>query len=230
MIAYVGETRSRRTRASCVDAGFGLLVVRGRVEKAAIALWPFWAYDNLAFSDWIAGRSFNDEQFFADVLTMVDMPASKRPDFVVLPDKVAGGLASLATSLAWLARLGRLGLRWALAVQDGMHPDDIPWEAPFDVIFVGGSTQWKLDTARLWAEEARAHGKRCHVGRVGSGVRVAWAKTCGVDSIDSSLPLFSDHNLAIFKAAMMSSAQSAFAWTPPPKSRKLSGGAARKAQ
>lgn len=227
-MAYVGETRGKRTREACVEAGFGLLVVRGRVGKAAIDSWPFWAYDNLAFGDYQAGRSFDDDAFLADVLTMIDLPLDRRPDFVALPDRVAAGLDSLALSRAWLARIGRLDLRWALVVQDGMSPDDIPWDAPFKTIFVGGSTAWKLDTTRNWVEAACAHGKRCHVGRMGSGVRVAWAKTCGVDSIDSSLPLFSADKLSVFKKAMAAPTQGVFAWAPPPRVRPLSGGAARK--
>lgn len=185
---------------------------------------PWIAFAKREILEWARRRPL---ALLADVLAMVELPAGQRPDFVVLPDVVAGGLASLALSRAWLARIGRLGLRWALAVQDGMTPRHIPWKAPFDVLFVGGSTPWKLETTRQWAEAAHARGKRCHVGRMGSGVRVAWAKSCGVDSIDSALPLFSAEMLARFRGAMAAPAQEGFAWAPPPRVRPLRGGAAR---
>ena len=53
-------------------------------------------------------------------------------------------------------------------------------------IFVGGSTQWKLETMRQWVE--LAHGLKCgvHVGRIGSPDKMVLAHLAGVDSIDST--------------------------------------------
>lgn len=193
----------------------GLVVQRGRVGKASTAAWPRWCYDNLAFSDWKSGARFDDAAFVQDVLSILDLPPCRRPDFAVLPDVVAGGAESLALSLSWLHRLGRMHIRWALAVQDGMCPEGIPWEAPFDVLFVGGSTTWKLSTARQWCMAAHAHEKRVHIGRMGSARRVRWARSIGVDSIDSALPLWSESNLAAFEGALCGPVQAGFSWHVP---------------
>jgi hypothetical protein len=176
--------------------------VRGRVTKAKIDLWPHWAYDNGAFADWKAGRTFDGNTFWTDIHIIASRPKEHRPDFAVLPDIVAGGHASLIFSLTWLVYVGHLPIRWALAVQDGMTPEDIPWEVPFDVIFVGGSIDWKLSTGALWTEAAHSYGRICHIGRVGSAKRVAWASKAGADSIDSALPLWSADKERIFLTAL----------------------------
>lgn len=215
MRVYTGETRAHKLRARLRSRDVGLVVQRGRVTKAAIFLWAFWCYDNLAFGDWKAGRAFDEKAFMADVLAILDLPAEQRPDFAVLPDQVAGGMLSLAMSLAWLARLGRLSIRWALAVQDGMTPEHIPWDAPFEVIFVGGSTRWKLETAGAWVKAAHAHGRRVHIGRVGSARRVRWARSIGAGSIDSALPLWGERNLLPFEDARGGAVQTAMPWAAP---------------
>jgi len=202
-MVYAGETRSKALRARLVERGFGVCVVRGRVGKADLAAWRWrYFYDNGAFLDYRAGAPFDDSAFLADVLALVDLPEAQRPAFVALPDEVSGGLSSLRRSISWLSRVGRLSLRWALVVQDGMSPEHIPWEAPFSVVFVGGSTAWKLRTMASWAHAAHAHGRHCHVGRVGSAKRLRAASVDGVDSIDSALPLFAERNLAPFLAEL----------------------------
>lgn len=213
MKAYTGETRAAALRARLAASNVGCIVVRGRVGKANVGAWPFWAYDNGAFTDWRHGTPFDEAQFLADVLAMVD--ESNRPDWVVLPDIVAGGLASLGASLAWLSRLHRLPLRFALAVQDGMTPADIPWDAPFNVLFVGGSVGWKLENGATWAAAAHEHGKACHIGRVGSARRLRWAAGAGADSVDSALPLFSSGNLESFLGALTDPVQAAWSWAVP---------------
>lgn len=45
-------------------------------------------------------------------------------------------------------------------------------------------------------------GLPCHVGRVGTARRIAWAKRIGADSIDSCLPLWSRENLDSFLRAL----------------------------
>jgi hypothetical protein len=203
--AYVGETRAKKMRAMAVDAGCGLVVQRGRVGKAAVHLWPSYFYDNLAFADWRAGREFDAAAFASDIVALAQ--AERRPDFCVLPDRVAGGLASLAMSLAWLMHLECTGLTWALAVQDGMTPADIPWHAPFGVVFVGGSLQWKKGTAVSWVRAAHAHGKTCHIGRVGNKDAVRWAFDIRADSSDTSQCLWSEENFSRYRGALTSGRQ-----------------------
>lgn len=196
---YSGETRSSDLRPRLVRFGIGLVLTRGRVGKADLAAWNFnYIYDNLAFGDWRAGRPFDERTFSSDVEILSSYPDNQKPRHLTLPDRVAGGLDSLRLSLSWLPRIVEKGLRAALVVQDGMAVDDIPWAEPFDVLFVGGTKGWKIETMATWARAAHETGRDCHVGRIGSARRVGDARTAEVDSIDSSLPLWGEQNLDPF--------------------------------
>jgi len=146
-----------------------------------------YALDNGAFTAWKRGQPFDEARFMVAALKASRLP--RRPDFGVVPDKVAGGLESLRFSLAWRDRLRPYDWPWYLAVQDGMGPEHVaPWlEArAFDGVFVGGTRPWKYRTAATWLALARRHGVRLHVGGVGCPRRVLWARAIGADSIDSS--------------------------------------------
>lgn len=165
-----------------------------------------WALDNGAFALWKSGQPFDGDRF-ADVCERArahDVP----PDFVVCPDVVAGGLASLSLSLEWERRLRPYGFRLALVVQDGMTRDDVaPVLDRFAVLFVGGSLTWKLETMRAWADLAHEHGLECHVGRIGSRNRIMAAKRAGVDSVDSCTPLWSEANMQTFIGGLLDPCQ-----------------------
>jgi hypothetical protein len=112
-------------------------------------------------------------------------------DWIVLPDIVAGGLASLRFSLHWLDTLRNRsslrGARYMLAVQNGMEPGHIVSLAGPEVgIFVGGDTPWKLATMAAWARLAHERGGLCHVGRVNTARRIRLCAAAGADSFDGS--------------------------------------------
>ena len=67
----------------------------------------------------------------------------------------------------------------AFAVQDGMVPADVPSAA--NVVFVGGTTEWKWNTVATWA----AAFPRVHVGRV-NGHAIWECDRLGVESIDGT--------------------------------------------
>lgn len=160
-----------------------------------------WFFDNGAFRAWSRREPFDEHAFERDVARI--RREGLTPDFVVAPDVVGGGLTSLAFSLSWVDRLA--GLRVYLAVQDGMEPEHVaPHIGRFDGVFVGGTLEWKLRTGVSWVDFAHAHGKPCHVGRVGTASRVEWARAIGVDSIDSSLPLWSVEKFEAFMGALRS--------------------------
>jgi hypothetical protein len=78
------------------------------------------------------------------------------------------------------------GLPVALVAQDGLEHLDVPWTW-FDVLFIGGSTGWKLGPgAASLAEEAHRRGKRVHMGRVTSWKRLRYAAHIGCDSADGT--------------------------------------------
>ena len=194
MKVYVGQTRSRRLLARLDALGFGEIVQPGEYPPRRRSSW---ALDNGAFAAFQAGTTFNATRFELAVLRATFSPR-RRPDFIVLPDLVAGGLDSLRLSREWVPRVQDVAPLY-LVVQDGMTEDDVAGALDgIDGLFVGGSLEWKLATAAQWVQFARERGLPCHVGRCGTEERAAWAGSIGASSIDSSLPLFSEKNLERF--------------------------------
>ena len=159
-----------------------------------------------AFRDWRADRPFDVTRWDRDMRWM--LYRGIRPDFVVVPDIVAGGLASVAWSAFWRDTVPEEFPAY-LAVQDGMTAADVvPHLPPYAGIFVGGSLPWKLATSAAWVQLARGHGLHCYIGRVGTAARVRWARSIGASSIDSCLPLRAGEHLAAFLAALGDDARS----------------------
>lgn len=203
MRVYVGQTRSRALIAELTSLGFGEIVQRHEMVPRRL---PY-ALDNGAFGDWRAERPFDALAFqeAAHHAAYLDYGLGEAPDFIVTPDRVAGGLESLRFSLTFVEWLYDLipGVPIYLVTQDGMTESDVePHLAPFGGIFVGGSLAWKVATGEGWVRFAHAHGLNCHIGRVGTARRVAWALRIGADSIDSCLPLWSRGNLDTFCRAL----------------------------
>lgn len=198
MRVYVGQCRGHRLVARLGALGFGECTQPNEFPPRRRP----WFFDNGAFKAWRAGKAFNARAFLRVVRKIERLPRAQRPDFIVLPDIVGGGLASLALSRRWMGRLyGVVPLY--LAVQDGMEPHRIaPVLRGLAGIFVGGTLEWKLATGERWATFAKSAGIGCHIGRCGGASRVKWAKRIGATSLDSSLPLFSEENLARFIAAV----------------------------
>lgn len=140
--------------------------------------------DNGAFHDWVHNKPWSENQFKILIKKAPDY------DFVVAPDIVCGGNASLNKSLEYVDQIpGPL----YLAVQDGMTMASVrPFIDRFDGLFIGGSTNvnidisWKFQTARMWADLAHLHGKKCHAGRVNTWEGFVHMHQCGVDSVDGS--------------------------------------------
>jgi hypothetical protein len=138
--------------------------------------------DNGAWTAFKQGRPFDPDPF----LRLLDKMGADA-DWVVVPDVVDGGLESLAMSVEWLPRLR--GLRLMIPVQDRMEDADLaPLLSPDVGIFIGGTDAWKEATAARWAQLARRHGARCHMGRVNSIRRIIVASAAGCDSFDGSGP------------------------------------------
>lgn len=124
--------------------------------------------------------------------------------FAVAPDVVRGpdgqlqpdAAATLERSAPMLPLIRALGFPAALVAQNGLEYLTVPWDT-FDVLFIGGDDAWKegLAAARL-AREAKARGKRVHMGRVNSRRRMLVAEVIGCDSVDGTLLAFGpDRNL-----------------------------------
>lgn len=186
MIIYVGVGKGP-FRDAVRAAGHGQMVSihAFRVPEAGR-----WAFDNGAYKDWIKKRPFSEALFLAKLAEVMTFQPCRRPDFAVVPDRVADP-QSLSISVEWRKRLPD-ELRWYLAVQDGMSARDVDAALTvvrFDGIFVGGTTDWKLRTGGEWVGFAHQRRMPCHVGRVNPSrfsPRVRWALDIGADSVDGN--------------------------------------------
>ncbi|MHC3995726.1 hypothetical protein ACXWTF_12950 [Thiomicrolovo sp. ZZH C-3] len=177
-------------------------------------LFKKWFFDNGAFSDWKTGKPFDGEKFLKRLEQIENMIAKgeiTRPQFVVVPDKVADGEKSLMVSRVWNQTLLREEFpdnNYYLAVQNGMrmryrengtHSNrcvEVPlFTKQYDGIFVGGTKEWKYETGARWAALAHEYGVKAHAGGVGSKKAYLWAKLAGFDSVDSGLPMIHPRHL-----------------------------------
>lgn len=193
MKVYLGQTRAAKWIATLAAYGFGECTSRGEFPPRRFP----WFMDNGAFGDWLKQRPFQVAKYERDLAKL--RTSSLRPDFMVVPDEVAKGAESLAFSLSWVERLREFNTPLYLVLQDGMTEADVHGVAlKFDGLFVGGSLPWKLKTSPDWVRFAHSLHMPCHIGRVGTELRVRWAKRIQADSIDSSLPLWAEANFRRF--------------------------------
>jgi hypothetical protein len=149
-----------------------------------------WCADNSCYGKGYPG----DEKWFA----WLEANAYAAADcmFATAPDVVGDAEATMARSLPWLPKIRELGYPAAFVGQDGLENLDVPWD-DFDVLFIGGTTEWKLSQhARTLIAEAKARGKWVHMGRVNSEKRLRYAHLVGCDSVDGTYLVFGpDTNL-----------------------------------
>jgi hypothetical protein len=204
MRVYTGQTRSRRTIAVCERLGLGECVNRGELPPRRAS--SGWFLDCGAFVDFKAGRAFDGVRWDRDlrwIAYRLEAGKVQAPDFIVMPDIVGGGAASLARSVEQLTYVPpELPVRY-LVVQEGMTAAQVAEVLPeFGGIFIGGAAMsWKLETAPMWIALAHQHGLPCHIGRIGTLARLELARSLGADSVDSCQPLWSLDRLEAFGLA-----------------------------
>ena len=209
MRVYTGQTRSRRAIGVCDRLGLGECVNRGELPPRRMS--HGWFLDCGAFVDWRANRPFNLARWHRDlryVAYRIEAGVLPAPDFVVVPDIVGDGAASLARSLEmvdWVPP--ELAVRY-LVVQEGMTSMQVAEALPhFGGLFVGGASMaWKLGTAPEWIALAHAHDRQCHIGRIGTLARLELARQLGADSVDSCQPLWNLDRLEAFGLAAAAAA------------------------
>lgn len=141
-----------------------------------------WIADNSVF----AGKYPGDAAYLA---WLAALPHKDRCRFAVAADVVSDHEATLARSLPMLAAI-RVLVPVAFAAQNGAAIDTVPWDL-FDVLFLGGDTEWKLGPdARALAAEANRRGIWVHMGRVNSRRRLQRAADSGCDSADGTYLAF----------------------------------------
>jgi hypothetical protein len=110
--------------------------------------------------------------------------------FATAPDVVGDAAATWNRARDVLRLIRVLGYPAAFVAQDGIEREVVHWDA-FDVLFLGGSTKWKLSHhARDLAAEANRRGLLVHMGRVNSFKRLATAKMWGCGSADGTFLAF----------------------------------------
>lgn len=106
--------------------------------------------------------------------------------FATAPDVVGDARETWKRSEPVLPEIQQLGFPAALVAQDGIEDYPIRWGS-FDVLFIGGTTEWKLSEAAYEvARQAKLFGCHIHMGRVNSRRRLKIAYLAGCDSADGT--------------------------------------------
>lgn len=116
--------------------------------------------------------------------------------FATAPDVVGDAAATEERSRPFLPVIRDLGVPAAFVAQDGLTVSSVPWDE-FDVLFVGGTTDWKLgEVAREIVRAAVRRGVAVHIGRVNTARRLTYASAIGASTVDGTLLAFGpDTNL-----------------------------------
>lgn len=202
---YLTGASNSAVRAVARARGIGLLLRPGAGYQHQTPEYAAWAADNGQYT--AVGTPPTDAEWWTwlERLVAVAGPGglfATAPDVLRVtqgpqgPTVVGDAAATLARSLPWLRRIRGLGLPAALVAQDGAEDLDLPW-AEFDVLFLGGSTGWKLGPrAAALTGAALDNGLRVHMGRVNSARRVRLAASWGVSTVDGTYLAFApDRNL-----------------------------------
>jgi hypothetical protein len=142
-----------------------------------------WAMDNGAF-----GGAFDAGCYMDMLRNFYGRPGCL---FVTAPDVIykSGIGNSAATRRRWpfWSRVIRgIGFPPAFVAQDGLTPEQTPWD-DMGALFIGGSDEFKeSETVRSLCGYAKARGIWCHWGRVNGKRRFELAQMAGADSIDGT--------------------------------------------
>ena len=158
------------------DAGTLISVTRKAISPPNI----YYALDNGAYSCFKNGTRFDGNEFLY-CLDRWYLRQVRKPDWLVVPDVVGNRKRTISNWYFWVEQLKNLyQIPLAFAVQDGMTNKDVPADA--EVIFVGGSTDWKEKTISYWCSLF----SRVHVARVNGWRRLWKCFLAGATSVDGS--------------------------------------------
>ncbi len=136
------------------------------------------AFDNNRFGSFKNGTEWDCEEW----LDLLIWGTEKQPAplWAVVPDVVGDRDATLRDWKEYSGIVSMYGFRLAFAVQDGMFASDVPADA--DVVFVGGSTDWKWATMKHWCRDF----PHVHVARVNTYGRLWECHDAGAKSTDGT--------------------------------------------
>lgn len=152
--------------------------------------WPWFPYalDNGAFGCWNPATNefdyakWDDRESEWRRMLFWAQAAPQNPRWAIVPDIPGNAVETIQRWKVYALEVRSCGFSIALAVQDGMKPEDVRALNPKpDVICVGGTTEWKWNTIEQWA----AFG-RCHLLRCSNPDRLEYLEQLGVESCDST--------------------------------------------
>ena len=181
MLAYASNTGTRNI-AALRAAGWRILLSPDRRHPDPPTGIQF-GIDNGAWAAFQQKAPF-DTPAFEKLLNAHGAAA----DFIVIPDIVAGGLASLEFSESWISRLIHFR-QILLPLQDGMearHVGHLLAAHSNLGLFLGGSTEFKLREIYAWGLVAASWDRWYHVGRVNTARRIRLCAEAGATSFDGT--------------------------------------------
>ena len=152
--------------------------------------WPWFpfALDNGAFSCWDMNTNRFDESKWAanepQWKKLIEWAApTGLARWAIVPDVPGNAEATFARWLSYFRFVADREINPALAVQDGMTIEQVKSLRPGpSVVCVGGSTEWKWETAEAWSKAFQ----RVHVLRCNSPEKLHWLESLGVESCDGT--------------------------------------------
>jgi len=155
--------------------------------KASPRPWFPYSLDNGAYSCWDKKHNQWSEVAWRDMellwYGLLDWARTnnQKPIWAIVPDVVGQCAATIERYARYAPQMADFTL--AVAVQDGMTPQDVRGLNPIpSVICVGGTTDWKRDTWKIWASEF----PRVHVLRVNSPTWIYELDAAGIESCDGT--------------------------------------------
>lgn len=153
--------------------------------------WPWFPYalDNGAFSCWNpAENTFDDAKWETTEAAWLELlfwaqAAPIKPRWAIVPDVPGNGEATLKRWKKYASRVQEANIPLAIAVQDGINCFDV-WELdPIpEVVCVGGTTEWKWSSVKLWANDF----DRVHLLRCNAPDKLDYLQDLGVESCDGT--------------------------------------------
>lgn len=180
---YFANPSTQRIRDEMMADALGMIAT----PKQGNGLPPgvVWCADNGCF-----GKGYPGDDAWLAWLASYTPEQVARCAFATAPDVVGDAAATTERSAPWLPRIRALGYPAAYVAQNGLEGLPVPWQ-DFDVLFLGGDTEWKLGPhARALVAEAKRRGKGVHMGRVNSERRLRYADHIGCDSGDGTFLVF----------------------------------------
>ncbi|BAQ67081.1 hypothetical protein [Geminocystis sp. NIES-3709] len=178
MIIYFGNTARKEViewHKNYGNVGTLISIKEGEITPPTIPL----ALDNGAFSYYLSGENFDFDKYFQRLNNYLKR-CINQPDWLLIPDMVGNKQETIARWNYCYPFLQKYNLPLAFAVQDGMDKHDVPKNA--EVIFIGGSTNWKLSTASYWT----AHFPKVHMARVNAWNRLCYCLESKINSVDGT--------------------------------------------